>query len=316
MSKMTPQEMARHIGNGLLSFPVTPFTPDNVFDEARYRSNLDWLCSYDVAGLFAAGGTGEFFSLSLAEVVKVVATAVAETKGRVPVLAGVGHGTQIAIELAAGVEQAGADGILLLPPYLVFSEQEGLAAHIEAVCKATKLGVIVYNRDNAVVSDETLAKLCERNPNLVGYKDGIGDIELMTRIHLRMGDRLTYIGGLPTAETFALPYLEMGVTTYSSAVFNFVPHFSTKFYAAVRRRDRETVQAGLRDFILPLIAIRNRKRGYAVSIIKAGMKVVGRDSGPVRSPLTDMTAAEVEELSVLVSRLNASEFASRSLAAA
>ncbi len=68
--------------------------------------------------------------------------------------------------------------------------------------------------------------------------DGIGDIELMTRVHLRMGDRSTYVGGLPTAETFALPYLEMGVTTYSSAVFTFVPEFSTKFYAAVRKRDR------------------------------------------------------------------------------
>lgn len=315
MSKFTPQEMASRIGNGLLSFPVTPFTAANGFDEARYRSNLDWLCGYEVAGLFAAGGTGEFFSLSPAEVMKVVATAVAETRGRVPVLAGVGYGTRIATELAAGVEAAGADGILLLPPYLVFAEQDGLADHIDAVCKATRLGVIVYNRDNAIISEATLAKLCERNPNLVGYKDGVGDIELMTRIHLKLGDRLTYIGGLPTAETFALPYLEMGVTTYSSAVFNFVPQFSTRFYAAVRRRDRETVQAGLRDFILPLIAIRNRKRGYAVSIIKAGMRVIGRDSGPVRAPLTDLTEAETAELAALVARLDQGEFATRARAA-
>jgi len=316
MSKMTPREMARTIGDGLLSFPVTPFTAGNVFDETRYRSNLDWLCGYEVAGLFAAGGTGEFFSLSPEEVVTVVRTAVAETRGRVPVLAGVGHGTQIATQLAADVEKAGADGILLLPPYLVFSEQDGLAAHIEAVCKATKLGVIVYNRDNAIINEDTLAKLCERNPNLVGFKDGVGDIELMTRIYLRMGDRLTYVGGLPTAETFALPYLEMGVTTYSSAVFNFVPHFSTKFYAAVRRRDRATVQAGLRDFIMPLLAIRNRKRGYAVSIIKAGMKVIGRDSGPVRAPLTDLSEAEVAELAALVAGLDKGDFAKRELAAA
>jgi 5-dehydro-4-deoxyglucarate dehydratase len=241
---------------------------------------------------------------------------VQETAGRVPVLAGVGYGTAMATELAAAVERAGADGILLLPPYLVFSEQAGLAAHVEAVCKATSLGVIVYNRDNAILTEDTIAKLCERCPNLVGFKDGVGDIEQMTRIYLRMGDRLTYVGGLPTAETFALPYLEMGVTTYSSAVFNFVPDFSTKFYAAVRRRDRETVQAGLRDFIMPLLAIRNRKRGYAVSMIKAGMKVIGRDSGSVRAPLTDLTASEVEELSALVSRLKASDFTSRSLAAA
>jgi 5-dehydro-4-deoxyglucarate dehydratase len=315
MSKMTPREMAQTIGAGLLSFPVTPFKADYSFDEQRYRSNLDWLCGYDVAGLFSCGGTGEFFSLTPPEVARIVGIAVAETKGRVPVLAGVGYGTAIATDLAVNVEKAGADGILLLPPYLVNSEQEGLAAHVEAVCASTKLGVIVYNRDNAILNENTLAKLCERCPNLVGYKDGVGDLELMQRIRSRLGDRLTYVGGLPTAETFAMPYLEMGVTTYSSAVFNFVPEFSTRFYAAVRRRDRETVQAGLTDFILPLIAIRNRKKGYAVSIIKAGMKVVGRDSGPVRAPLTDLTAAEMDEVAALVAGLRDSDFATRPIAA-
>jgi 5-dehydro-4-deoxyglucarate dehydratase len=305
MSKMTPKEMAGQIGGGLLSFPVTPFKADHSFDEATYRSNMDWLCGYDVAGLFAAGGTGEFFSLTPAEVPQVVAVAVDETKGRVPVLAGTGYGTAIAREIAIGVEKAGADGLLLLPPYLVHSEQDGLAAHVEAVCAATSLGVIVYNRANAILQPDTLARLCDRCPNLVGYKDGIGDIELMTRVHSKLGDRLTYVGGLPTAETFALPYLDMGVTTYSSAVFNFVPEFATHFYAAVRRRDHQAIHAGLRDFILPLIAIRNRKKGYAVSMIKAGMKVIGRDSGPVRPPLTDLTEAEVAEVAALVARLPA-----------
>ncbi|RVU17213.1 5-dehydro-4-deoxyglucarate dehydratase [Methylobacterium oryzihabitans] len=302
---LSPQDMARRLGSGLLSFPVTPFTADFAIDEAQYRSNMDWLCGYDVAGLFAAGGTGEFFSLTPAEVARVVGIAVAETNGRVPVLAGVGYGTAIACEMAVAAEKAGADGLLLLPPYLVGSEQDGLSAHIEAVCRATSLGVIVYNRDNAVIGPDALARLCERCPNLVGYKDGIGDIELMTRIYSRIGDRLTYIGGLPTAETFALPYLEMGVTTYSSAVFNFVPDFALSFYAAVRRRDRDAVAKGLKEFILPLIEIRNRRRGYAVSIIKAGMKAVGRDSGPVRSPLTDLTAAEQAEVSALVARIGA-----------
>jgi 5-dehydro-4-deoxyglucarate dehydratase len=303
MSKMTPQEMARQIGGGLLSFPVTPFKPDYSFDEATYRSNMDWLCGYEVAGLFAAGGTGEFFSLTPAEVPQVVAVAVDETRGRVPVLAGTGYGTAIAREVAIGAEKAGADGLLLMPPYLTHSEQDGLAAHVEAVCAATRLGVIVYNRDNAILEPDTLARLCDRCPNLVGYKDGVGDIELMTRVHSKLGDRLTYVGGLPTAETFALPYLDMGVTTYSSAVFNFVPDFATRFYAAVRRRDHQAIQAGLKDFILPLIAIRNRKNGYAVSMIKAGMKAIGRNSGPVRPPLTDLTEQEVAEVKTLVDKL-------------
>jgi 5-dehydro-4-deoxyglucarate dehydratase len=305
MSNMTPKEMAKRIGDGLLSFPVTPFKADLSFDETTYRSNIDWLCGYGVAGLFAAGGTGEFFSLAPGEVARVVAAAVAETKGRVPVLSGTGYGTTIACDIAVAAEAVGADGLLLLPPYLVHSEQAGLAAHVETVCASTRLGVIVYNRDNAILDPDTLARLCERCPNLVGYKDGIGDIELMTRIRSKLGDRLTYVGGLPTAETFALPYLDMGVTTYSSAVFNFVPAFAIDFYAAVRRRDHRAIDVGLTNFILPLIAIRNRKRGYAVSIIKAGMKVIGRDSGPVRPPLTDLTDSEMAELAALMAKLPA-----------
>ncbi|HBY28715.1 MAG TPA: 5-dehydro-4-deoxyglucarate dehydratase, partial [Bradyrhizobium sp.] len=133
------------------------------------------------------------------EVPHVVKIAVEETKGRVPVLAGTGYGTAIAREIAIGAEKAGADGLLLLPPYLTHAEQDGLAAHVEAICSSVKIGVIVYNRDNAVLQPDTLARLCERCPNLVGYKDGIGDIELMTRVYTKLGDRLTYIGGLPTA---------------------------------------------------------------------------------------------------------------------
>jgi 5-dehydro-4-deoxyglucarate dehydratase len=304
MSRYSPQEFARQIGSGLLSFPVTHFKADLSFDESAYRANLDWLFSHEAAGLFAAGGTGEFFSLTAAETDRVVRAAVAQTEGRIPVIAPAGYGTAIAKEYCKAAEDAGADGILLLPPYLTEADKDGVAAHVEQVCKSTRLGVIIYNRANQILDDVALARLAERCPNLVGFKDGVGDIELMTRIYARLGDRFTYIGGLPTAETFALPYLEMGVTTYSSAIFNFVPRFALDFYEAVRERNRDKVYAGLKDFVLPYIGIRNRKRGYAVSIVKAGMKVVGRDAGPVRAPLTDLTEAEVAELAALVARIS------------
>jgi 5-dehydro-4-deoxyglucarate dehydratase len=294
--------MARTLGGGLLSFPVTHFDANGGFAEGAYREHCAWMLSHELTGLFAAGGTGEFFSLTPPEVATVVSAAVKEANGTLPVIAGCGYGTAIATGIARDAERVGADGLLLLPPYLMKPGQEGLERHIEAVCRSTGLGVIVYNRDNAVVDDETLARLCERNPNLVGFKDGVGDIELMTRIFARMGDRLTYIGGLPTAETFATPYLTMGVTTYSSAIFNFLPEWALTFYKAVRAQDHATVLAGLREFVLPYIALRNRGRGYAVSIVKAGCRVVGRDAGSVRSPLTDLTAAEEAELRVLIDR--------------
>jgi 5-dehydro-4-deoxyglucarate dehydratase len=300
MSRMSAQELRAKIGQGLLSFPVTHFTQQLEFDEKAYREHIAWLLEHRPAGLFASGGTGEFFSLALDEFARVVSAAVTATAGKVPVLAGCGYGTSMAKQFAKAAEDAGADGILLLPPYLVNAEPGGLVAHAEAVCSSTRLSVIFYNRDNAVLNEVMLEQLCDRCPNLVGFKDGVGDIELMTRIYARLGERLVYVGGLPTAETFALPYLEMGVTTYSSAIFNFLPDFAQQFYAAVRRKDREFIFARLREFVLPYIAIRNRRKGYAVSIVKAGMRAIGRPAGPVRPPLTDLDSTEQEELTKLI----------------
>jgi 5-dehydro-4-deoxyglucarate dehydratase len=305
MSKMTPREMAQAIGQGLLTFPVTHFDAGHQFDEGAFRAHCEWMLDHDVAALFAAGGTGEFFSLTPAEVAQVVRTAVEQTAGRVPVIAGAGYGTAMAIELAQAAERAGADGILLLPPYLTGATQEGLAAHIEAVCRSVSIGVIQYNRANAVLHEDALAKLADRCPNLVGFKDGVGDLELMMKIHARLGDRLTYIGGLPTAETFAMPYLEMGVTTYSSAIYNFMPEWALAFYEAVRARDQVTVLAMLNGFVFPYLRIRDKGRGYAVSIVKAGLRSIGRPAGPVRLPLTDLCEAEQSELDALIARANA-----------
>ena len=284
------------IGSGLLAFPVTHFDEAGAFDEAAYRANIRANLEHGPAALFAPGGTGEFFSLSLAESERVVRAAVAEANGRVPIIAGAGYGTAMAIEFACAAERAGADGILLLPQYLLNVEQEGLRRHVEAVCKAVGIAVVVYNRDNSLFAPETLEKLVASCPNLIGFKDGHGDVEQLMRVRQRLGDRLVYVGGMPTAEVFAIPYLAAGFTTYSSAVFNFVPKMAQRFYKAVRSGDTKTTEPLLRNFFEPYLALRNRKRGYAVSIVKAGMRIVGRPAGPVRAPLTDLTDQETEEL--------------------
>ena len=284
MSPTSPSELAPRLGSGLLSFPITPFTADLAFDADAYREHLDWLKSYPVAGLFAAGGTGEFFSLTAAEVDRVVTTAVDQVAGTVPVLAT----AQVVIE-AYPLTEAGPDG---------------LAEHIAAVCEATSLGVVFYHRANARISVAALQRVADRCPNLIGFKDGVGDLELMTRIYATLGDRFVYVGGLPTAETFALPYLQLGVTTYSSAIFNFAPQWALDFYAAVRAQNRDEVYQRLRDFVLPYLAIRDRTPGYAVSIIKAGLDAAGRYGGPVRPPLTGLKPTEREELAALVASIS------------
>jgi 5-dehydro-4-deoxyglucarate dehydratase len=293
-------EIKAKIGSGLLSFPITDFTPDGEFDAASYARRLQWLSSYGAAGLFAAGGTGEFFSIGYDEYDAVIRTAVENSDKDVPVLAGVGYGTRMAIDLARRAEAAGAAGILVLPHYLMVAEEAGVIEHMKAICQSVGLGVIYYARDNTKLSPAGLEKLAETCPNFIGYKDGIGDLQLMQRVHYRLGDRLVHIGGLPTAEVFAQPYLEMGVTTYSSAVFNFVPELALRFYKAVRQRDAQTVDALMKSFYVPLIELRDKKRGYAVSMIKAGADLVGRPAGKVRPPLTELDAGERETLRALI----------------
>jgi len=298
-----PDEVAGRLATGLLSFPVTHFDDQLSFDEARYREHLGWQARFGVAGLFAAGGTGEGFSLTSAEIDAVVRAAVSEVGSVVPVVAPATGSTAQAISQAVAAQLAGAAGILLLPPYLTDAPQAGLIAHVDAVCQATDLGVIVYSRANAIFDDVTVAELADRNRNLIGLKDGVGDIERMARIYAKVGDRLIYIGGLPTAETFALPLLQLGLSTYSSALYNFVPEFALHFFAAVHAQDRATVYTMLNDFVIPYLDIRNRTRGYAVSIIKAGLTAVGRNGGRVRPPLTDLAPADQADLAALIDKI-------------
>ena len=299
----TPQELKTIMGSGLLSFPVTDFDAQGNFHRTGYVKRLEWLAPYGASALFAAGGTGEFFSLTPEEYPEIIKTAVDVCRGTVPIIAGAGGPTRQTIAYAQAAEKAGAHGFLLLPHYLTEAGQDGLAAHVEEVCKSVDFGVIVYNRAQARYKPETLARLAERCPNLVGFKDGVGDIEAMVAIYQKMGDRFSYLGGLPTAEVYAAAYKAMGTPVYSSAVFNFIPKTAMKFYEAVRDDDMATQHRLLKDFFMPYLEIRNRMPGYAVSIVKAGAKIVGHDAGPVRPPLTDLKADEVAQLAALIDKL-------------
>lgn len=300
---MNPQDLKTIVSSGLLSFPVTDFDEQGDFRPKTYAERLEWLAPYGATALFAAGGTGEFFSLGGDEYPAIIRTAVTTCRGKVPIIAGAGGPTRFAIACAQEAERQGAHGILLLPHYLTEAGQEGLIAHVEAVCKSVKFGVIVYNRNVCKLTPDSLAILADRCPNLIGFKDGIGDIEAMVAIYQRMGDRFSYLGGLPTAEVYAAAYKALGTPVYSSAVFNFIPKTALQFYEAVRTDDLATQHHLLKSFFMPYLAIRNRMPGYAVSIVKAGARIVGHDAGPVRAPLTDLKPDEVERLSALISSL-------------
>jgi 5-dehydro-4-deoxyglucarate dehydratase len=296
---MTPQEIKVALGAGLLSFPVTHFDDEGRFNAESYRRHVEWLAGFPAPVLFAAGGTGEFFSLTPGEIPTIVRAA-KEAAGKTAIVSGCGYGTEMAIEIARSAEKAGADGILLLPHYLIDGPQEGLYHHVKRVCQSVGIGVMVYNRDNSVIGVDTLKRLCDACPNLIGFKDGTGDIGLVRQVTATMGDRLVYLGGMPTAELFAEAYLGAGFTTYSSAVFNFVPQLAVEFYAALRGGDRARCETILKEFFYPFMALRSRRKGYAVSAIKAGVRLQGFAAGKVRPPLDDLTTEEEGILAKLI----------------
>ncbi|WP_298013330.1 5-dehydro-4-deoxyglucarate dehydratase [uncultured Castellaniella sp.] len=299
------QELKDIMNDGLLSFPVTDFDANGDFDPKGYQARLEWLMPFGARALFAAGGTGEYFSLTLDDYSKVVETAVRTCQNHTPILAGAGGPTRNAIAFAREAQRQGAAGLLLMPHYLTEAPQDGIARHVKEVCQSVEIGVVLYNRGQCRLSADVLEQLAEECPNLIGFKDGVGDIENMVRVRRRLGDRFAYLGGLPTAEVFAAAYRALGVPVYSSAVFNFIPATAMKFYEAVKAGDQATTGHLLDTFFLPMLEIRNRKAGYAVSIVKAGARIVGHSAGPVRAPLAELSPQEEAELRALIEALPA-----------
>ncbi|MGR2738617.1 5-dehydro-4-deoxyglucarate dehydratase [Billgrantia sp. Q4P2] len=288
------------LGDGLLSFPITDFDKEGRFDAESYRRRLEWFVSHDISAVFVAGGTGEFFNLTLDEYRDVVRVAVETVAGRLPVIASSGLSVASGKAFAKAAEEAGADGILLMPPYLTECPQDGLVEYAREICDWTDLNIIYYNRGNGVLDVDAVRRLADACPNLIGLKDGKGDIQALNKIIKTIGDRLVYVGGVPTAEIFAEAYLAIGVNTYSSAVFNFVPDMAVKFYQELRAGNAEVVKRITNDFFIPFVDLRDRKPGYAVSLIKAGAEIIGRPAGSVRAPLVMPTSEERNQLEKLV----------------
>ncbi|MFD7430972.1 5-dehydro-4-deoxyglucarate dehydratase [Streptomyces sp. NPDC059818] len=289
---------------GPLFFPVTAYGPDGSVDLDVFRAHVRKGIDAGAAAVFACCGTGEFHALTPEEFRLVVAAAVEETAGRVPVVAGAGYGTALAVQFAKLAEEAGADGLLAMPPYLVVADQEGLLAHYTALAAATGLETIVYQRDNAVFIPQTVVALAQ-TPGIIGLKDGYGDLDLMQRIVSAVrtglpGRDFLYFNGLPTAELTGLAYRGIGVTLYSSAVFAFAPDIALAFYRALEAGDDALVNALLDHFYRPLVELRAKGRGYAVSLVKAAVRLQGLEVGEVRSPLTEPPAAHIEELTAII----------------
>jgi 5-dehydro-4-deoxyglucarate dehydratase len=292
--------------DGVLFFPVTPFTESGDVDTERLAQHVANGVDAGPGGVFIACGTGELHALEASELRGIVRTAVDVVGGRVPVYAGAGGSIAQAKAFARVAQEAGADGLLLLPPYLVEIPQAGLVDYTRAVADVTDLPVIVYNRNNARYTEASAVEVAQID-NVVGFKDGTGDLDQVARIVRAVTDVLApsgkpfqFFNGLPTAEVSQQAYRAIGVTLYSSATFAFAPELALAFYQALETGNKSLIAALLREFFHPLVRLRDKVPGYAVSLIKAGVTLEGIDVGEVRPPLIMPTADDVAELRAII----------------
>jgi 5-dehydro-4-deoxyglucarate dehydratase len=288
--------------NGLQAYVATPFGDDGELDLPRFRAHLDRLIhghEKQPAGCFVACGTGELPALDLDEHRRLVEAAVDVVGRSVPVIAGVGYGTRLAVAMARNAQEAGADGILVFPPYLFTAPQAGLYEHYRRIAESVSIGVMIYNRDNAVFAPETTVQLAER-PNLIGLKDGHGDLDAIRAMQAAIGKPFVFGNGMPVAETFAPTYLPLGIRGYSPGVFDFLPELSWRLDGCLERGDRAGWERLLDAFYRPYAELRKQTPGLGIGAVKAGLEIRGVPFGRVRPPLADLTPAQRAELERLI----------------
>jgi 5-dehydro-4-deoxyglucarate dehydratase len=299
---MHPEELKSSL-KGLLAFALTPFDIDGKVNTEALRTHVELLLESGCSAIFPAGGTGEYFSLTLEEYHEIVSVCVDQVAGRIPVIAGAGSTTSVARNFAQTAEAAGADGILILPPYLIDGPQDGLINHYLAIAESTSLGAIIYQRGSTVFEPRTVAIIAEAE-NVIGFKDGVGQIERIVRITNLLGERLVYLNGMPTAEVYVQALAACGVATYSSAILTFIPEIATAFHSAFQNKDQNTMNELLSRAVLPFVEIRNRVPGYAISLVKRGAQFRGVPVGSVRAPLVDPRSEDEKDLVTLLGNLD------------
>jgi len=281
---------------GVLGFPLSSFTDDgSAVDVEGFRAHIRRHVESGASGLFVGCGTGEFPTLDDTEFRDLIRTAVEEVGGAIPVIAGAGYGWPLARRFGAIAEAEGADAVLLMPHYLVGAPQDGLIAHVEKIAEHTDLPIVLYQRGQVAYTSESLSTL-SKIPNVVGLKDGRSDFVELQRMTLATDPDFLYFNGALTAEIQYRPYAAVGIAPYSSAVNSCVPEVAGAFFSATRTGDNELMDTLVREFYSPLVALRDRVPGYAVSLIKATARMRGERVGPVRAPLLSPIGDDLVEL--------------------
>ena len=285
--------------SGVIAFPVTPFKDDLSLDLPGLHVNLNKLLEYPVSAIVAAGATGEMYSLTPAEYLRVIELTALAVEDRVPVIAGVGFGQRLGVEMAQAAEKAGADGLLIFPPYYQHADDEGLFEYYRAIAKATRLGMIACSPEWARFTPAMVERLTSL-ANLVAWQDGHGEVRQLQFLMHRVGERLVWIGG--AGDDMVGVYYSTGIRAFTSSIASIAPALSLKLHELAAANDTEALAELLETCVIPLYELRSRRRGYEVSAMKAMMDMIGLNGGPVRPPLVNVSVRELDELRTILGR--------------
>jgi 4-hydroxy-tetrahydrodipicolinate synthase len=298
---MNLEETKRKLA-GVAVTPPTPFSEDGdsvLYDELR--ENVAYLVDAGIPVLLPCGNTGEYYSLSDDERVRIVEQTAAAAGDDAAVVAGAGGSTKHVLQLADRYREAGADGIMLMHPGHTYVHRDGLRRYFERIAAGTELGVVLYKRGPEVM-DELLVDLTEIE-NVVGVKYAVNDVSAFSRAVERSSGDAVWSNGI--AERFAPSFLFEGAKGFTSGIGAFVPELPLALMEALRNGEWARARQ-LRELARPYEELRDGTGPNSpfasannVPAVKYGMELAGLYGGPVREPLTGLSEADEERAEAL-----------------
>lgn len=270
------------IPHGIYTAIVTPFTPEDAFDEAVFRALLDFQLGQGAAGLLVIGGSGEFVSLTPAERRQVVEVAVDQVAGRIPVIVGaLAPGTREVQETVRHAAASGASAALVLPPYYIKASAPGIVEHFRRVADTAAIPIVAYNNAGrtGVTLDVRLLESLAAIPAIVALKECERDLALVAGKIRAVGDRIAILSG---DDDLGLPTFLLGSPGGIFTTANLVPAFHRQLFAAAVGGRLAPARAA-HNALLPLVdALYTADHPGP---LKQAMALIGHPVGPARSPL-------------------------------
>ncbi len=283
--------------HGVVPAMATPFADDGTLDEPRVESLIEWYLAAGVHGISVAGSQGEFFSMNDQERQRLIEISVRVVNGRVPLYAGTGGvTTRDSIAATKVAETLGADLALVITPYFAQPSQDELVEHFDAIARATRLPVMLYNnppRTSVNVLPSTLAR-CMASANVVGIKDSSGDLTQAVEYLLGAPRPALLFSG---RDTVSLAMMMHGAQGTISPAANVFPQLVVKMYDALRAGQLAQALA-ISNVLAPLRAA--WALGSFPVVIKEAMSLVGHSAGPARRPILPLSDSKRETLRAVV----------------